>query len=243
MRACLAAAVLTLTACGAAQEGSPTTADDPLDSISGEELFRRGEILTQAGDFVRAEQYYAAAIRRGFPEERALPSLLRACVEGERLVAALSYAEPFLERHPTRWSLRLLVASIHMGLEHHAVAHDHLERVLRDAPEEPPEAHYFLGVLYRDRLDDRDAAARHFERYLALAPGGPHTEEARASIPALTHRLPIRVDANGVPITATSESTGAGSTGHESTGAESTGPESTGAESTDPGADEEDTSE
>lgn len=199
------AALAALVACGGADGGTGTTAADPLDSISGEELFRRGQVLTRAGDFVRAEHYLAAAIRNGYPEERALPALLRACIEAERLVAALSYAEPFLARHPSQWSLRLLVASIHMGLEHDARALEELERVLRDAPEEPPQAHYFLGVLYRDRLEDPETATEHFQRYVALAPDGPHVEEARAEIPASSLSVPVRVGPDGEPVEPPSE--------------------------------------
>lgn len=189
-----------LVACGGTQEPEGTVSSDPLDSVSGDELFERGQTLVRAGDFVRAEQYFAAAMRRGKPETEVLPALLHACVRGDRLVAALSYAEPFLAQHPSEWSLRLLVASIHMGLEHHAEAIAHLQRVLADAPEEPPQAHYFLGVLYRDRLDDRESAERHFARYVALAPDGPHAEEAAAGVPDSALRMPVRVDQNGEPL-------------------------------------------
>jgi len=194
------ALALSLSACGGAQTGGDDAAeegevDDPLLSIEAQELYRRGRLLYSAGDFIRAEQYLAAAIDRGFPEEQAMPALLQACVDASRLVAALQYAEPFLAQHPENWSLRLLVASIHMGLEHHQRARDELQRVLRDAPDEPPQAHYFLGVLYRDRLDDEDAAAEHFRRYLALAPDGDHREEAQAGLPIEEggSRIPRRV--------------------------------------------------
>lgn len=201
------ALALVLVACGAAQEPQGTVSDDPLNSVSGEELFERGQTLVRAGDFVRAEQYFAGAMRRGVPEQQVLPALLNACVRGDRLVAALSYAEPFLAQHPTEWSLRLLVASIHMGLEHHAEAVEELERVLADAPEEPPQAHYFLGVLYRDRLDDAEAAERHFARYVVLAPEGPHAEEAAAGVPSSALTMPVRVGADGEPIPDENEET------------------------------------
>ncbi|MGE3630992.1 MAG: tetratricopeptide repeat protein [Sandaracinaceae bacterium] len=196
------ALIVLLAACGASQSSrTATTSEDPLDSISGEELFRRGLLLTRAGDFVRAEQYFAASMRNGQPEEQVLPALLRACIEGERFAAALQYAEPYLAQHPSQWSLRLLVATIYMGLEQHARAIQELERVIRDAPDEPPEAHYFLAVIYRDRLEDFESAYTHFQRYLELAPEGPHVEEAQAALPT-PPRAPIRVDAEGRPIPA-----------------------------------------
>ncbi|MCA9609321.1 MAG: tetratricopeptide repeat protein [Myxococcales bacterium] len=204
MRPLLLASALSLllAGCGGAQNGGAEEASslpDPLSSISGEELYRRGVLLAQGGDFVRAEQYMAASIQRGYPEEQVMPSLLAACVEASRLVAALQYAEPYLARHPDQWSLRMLVASIHMGLAHHTRARDELERVIRDAPEEPPQAHYFLGVLYRDELDDEAQADEHFQRYLALAPEGDHRDEARAgahgaSGPRLPQRVPMPED-------------------------------------------------
>ncbi|MBX3273121.1 MAG: hypothetical protein KF729_22850 [Sandaracinaceae bacterium] len=190
--ACLLA--LALGACGGATSSEAADGSlDPLDSISAEELYRRGRLLSGGGDYIRAEQYLAAAIARGFPEEQAMPALLAACVEGSRLVSALQYAEPYLLRHPEQWTLRMLVASIHMGLEQHARARDELLEVLRTAPEEPPQAHYFLAVLYRDRLEDEDLAREHFGRYLALAPDGEHAEEARAGVPRPGARLPVRV--------------------------------------------------
>ncbi len=184
--------LLALGCGGAAHEQTPPTRD-PLDTISAEELYRRGVQLGQAGDFIRAEQYIVAAVDRGFPEERAMPALMHACVESSRLSAALEYATPYLQRHPAQWPLRLLVASIHMGLEQPDQARAELERVLRDAPEEPPEAHYFLGVLLREREGELENAREHFRRYLALAPDGPHRAEALGSLPPEESGLPQRV--------------------------------------------------
>ncbi len=190
----LALLALSVAACGAAspRPDDASALGDPLDSISPEELYRRGELLAQGGDYIRAEQYIAAAIQRGFPEDRAMPALLSACVEGSRLVSALQYAEPYLARHPSQWPLRMLVASIHMGLENDDRARDELLQVVRDAPTEA-QPHYFLGVLYRDRLEDEAQAAEHFRQYLALAPDGDHREEAQAGLEGRP-RLPERVE-------------------------------------------------
>jgi tetratricopeptide (TPR) repeat protein len=179
--------------CGAADRPR-TPPPDPLLTVEGEELYQRGALFAQAGDFTRAEQYLTAAIGRGYPEARALPLLLEVCIESSRISAALSYAEPYLQRHPGEWSLRLLVASLHMGLENHQQARNELERVLQDAPEEPPQAHYFLGVLLRDRLDDTTGAQGHFRRYLALAPDGDHRAEALAALPIEERGTPIRIE-------------------------------------------------
>jgi len=190
------AAMLASAGCGGASPGGPRAGQspDPLDSVSPEELFRRGVLLGQAGDSVRAEQYIAAAIDRGFSEDRAMPALMHACVRSSRLSAALTYAEPYLLRNPSNWPLRLLVASLHMGLAQHERARQELDRVLRDAPEEPPEAHYFLGVLLRDQLDDLEGARGHFRRYLALAPQGDHRDEALAALPEEERGIPRRME-------------------------------------------------
>ncbi|MFK7989586.1 MAG: tetratricopeptide repeat protein [Sandaracinaceae bacterium] len=199
----LALIVGAVTGCGGSN-GEPEDAtdidNDPLQSISVDELYRRGMLLAQAGDYVRAEQYLAASLDRGFAEERALPALLNVCIRASRMVAALEYAEPYLARHPEQWPLRLLVGTIHMGLSEPERARTEFERVLVDAaPEEPPEAHYFLGVVFRDSLSDADAAGDHFRRYLALAPEGPHGEEARAALSQEERGLPTRVDREDVP--------------------------------------------
>jgi tetratricopeptide (TPR) repeat protein len=189
---------LVVAGCGAPSAPRPPP-PDPLDTIEAAELFSRGLRLGDAGDFARAEQYIAAAIDRGYPEERAMPALMAACVQASRLSAALAYAEPYLARHPGAWALRLLVASVHMGLRQPERARDELERVLRDAPEEPPEAHYFLGVLHRDALPEPGRAERHFRRYLELAPQGSHRDEAASGLPESERAAfgaPVRVTAD-----------------------------------------------
>lgn len=177
---------------GANANAEPTP--DPLDSIEGAELYRRGRLLAGAGDYIRAEQYLAAAIERGHPEEEAIPLLLHVCVQASRLVAALDYAEPFLAHHPNEWTLRMLVASIHLALRHHDRAQAELERVIEDAAEEPAQAHYLLGVLFRDGRHNIEDARVHFRRYLALAPEGDHHEEARAALTPEERGVPRRIE-------------------------------------------------
>lgn len=194
---------LLIGACGGAPRSQGGPPPDPLDTVSPEQLYEAGVQLGQRGDHIRAEQYIVAAIDRGFPEDRAMPALLHACVESSRMSAALSYAEPYLSRHPAQWPLRLLVASIHMGLEQNDRAQAELERVLRDAPaeQEPPEAHYFLGVLHRNRGAEGDVeiARGHFRRYLALSPDGPHRDEALGALPPEESGLPQRIPSSDVP--------------------------------------------
>jgi tetratricopeptide (TPR) repeat protein len=189
-------ALLLLGACGASNPGAAgSDSPDPLDGTTAEELYERGVELGNAGDYVRAEQYIVAAMDRGYSEDDAMPALMRFCLAASRLMAALGYAEGYLQRHPRAWALRMLVASIRMGLDQADQAREELERVLDDAPEEPPEAHYFLGVLFRDELADMETSRAHFRRYLALAPQGSHREEALAALPPEERGLPTRVRA------------------------------------------------
>ncbi len=170
----------------AKKQGAP---GDPLKSVPAAELYRRGIALGQAGDLIRAEQYLAAAIDRGYPAEKALPPLMRVCLASSRLRAALSHAEPYLEEHPEAWSLRFLVGSIQLGIGNVDDARASLERVVRDAPQQP-DAYFLLGVLLRDDVGDRAGAAERFERYIELAPQGQHASEARAALLALRQSAP-----------------------------------------------------
>jgi tetratricopeptide (TPR) repeat protein len=130
------------------------------------------------GDWLRAEHYLAAAERRGAPVASVVPLLVRACVESSRLRAALDHAEPYLETHPDDAPLRFVVASLHKALGAPERAREELEAVIRLDPAHPG-AEYALGELWARSLGDQDNAARHFDRYLELAPRGPHAAEAR----------------------------------------------------------------
>jgi tetratricopeptide (TPR) repeat protein len=229
-RACLLALVLTAAGgCGGAsvevQTSSPTAASDPLNDIEPSELFRRGVVLAQHGDFVRAEQYLLAARNRGFEEGRVIPPLMEVCVRASRLSAAVGYAEPYLESHPSDWPLRVLVGSIHLGLGHLGEARRHLEIAARDgraAAEaegraEPAEAHYLLGIVMREQAEIVEACA-HFARYAELEPNGTHAEEVRAILaepephqatpvppPTRPSSVPVRLP-NAAPSSATESS-------------------------------------
>jgi tetratricopeptide (TPR) repeat protein len=154
---------------------------DPLDTVTAAQLFEAGLELARAQDYIRAEQYFAAALERGHPESEVIPHLVAVCVRSSRLSAALRYAEPYLQRHPDAWSLRLLVATIQMSLGEVRRARAEFEQLTVDRPEQPL-PHYMLAVLLRDELGDHALAEVHFRRYLELAPEGEHAAEARAAI-------------------------------------------------------------
>lgn len=142
-------------------------------------LFRMGHDQAMRGDNLRAEQYFLAAQRAGYPESNVLPSLLDVCVSSGRLRSALGYAESYLRRHPEDFRLRHLVASIHLGLGDAARAFRELENVLGKAPEHAP-SHYLLAVIANETFADAEAARRYFQGYLKLEPHGAHAAEASA---------------------------------------------------------------
>ncbi len=191
-----------LVGCASTQHPVETTPiSDPLDDQTGQILFDSGVRIAGQGDYIRAEQYLTAARDHGFPEERVLPLLMEVCVRSSRFSAAVGYAEPYLETHPDDWRLRQLLATIQMGLGDAAAARLSLEHVVAEAPDEPV-PHYMLGVLLRDQLHDEPGMRVQFERYLALAPEGPHATEAREALGMIvgpSGPVPVRLSPDQVP--------------------------------------------
>ncbi len=167
--------------CGARSERE--TMMDPLSGVTAQELYDGGLGHAARGDLIRAEQYFVAAIEKGQPESQVLPMLVRICVASSRHSAALAHAEPYLRANPGEWRLRLLVASLHLGLGEVDNARQDLHRVLLEAPDDPA-AYYMLGMLYREELTDEATARPLMERYLELAPSGGHADEVRAALAA-----------------------------------------------------------
>ncbi|NOY89746.1 MAG: hypothetical protein GXP55_00960 [Deltaproteobacteria bacterium] len=174
-------ALLGVVGCGGIGAGDQARIPDPLADVPARDLFARGRVLVVHGDSIRAEQYLTAAMDRGYPEQEAMPLLIRACVSSSRLSSALGYAEPYLRRHPRDWSLRFLVATLQQGLGRTERARANLEQVIVDAPE-APEPEFVLAMLLRDDLSLDDEARPLLERYLELAPRGRHAAEVRAAL-------------------------------------------------------------
>lgn len=165
------------------EQASPEVREqlEQMRRIRWEQLVEDGEGSAASGDFTRAEQYLSAALNRGAPPDRVLPKLLRVCISAHRYRAAVEYARPHLLAHEDAWSLRFLVASIHIGLNEPLTASRHLQLVLRYRPTHA-DAEFLLGSLYRDDLQNPGEADVHFRRYLELAPDGEHADAARAGL-------------------------------------------------------------
>ena len=173
---------------GGSAFNDPDEMPDPLANVPAQDLFDHGRALLLRGDTIRAEQYLTAAIDRGYPEQEAMPLVIRACVSSSRLSSALGYAEPYLRRYPRDWSLRFLVATVQIGLGRYEPARANLEQVLLDAPTAPDPV-FALAMLLRDNLSLRDDARPLLERYLELAPDGHHAAEVRAALAPPPERL------------------------------------------------------
>jgi tetratricopeptide (TPR) repeat protein len=133
------------------------------------------------GDLLRAEHYLSAARRKGYDEAAVVYWLVRVCISGGRYQSALGHAADYLRKHPSHWSLRLVVASIYEALGDFARARSELELIVRAQPDQAL-PRYRLAVLYRAWLSDTELARPHLQAYLALSPDGPHAAEVKAAL-------------------------------------------------------------
>ena len=175
----IALVIAALVGCGHAPP--PDDRPDPSSDVDAETLFETGKALLARNDLIRAEQYFTAAAARGYDPRETTPLLVEACVRSNRYSSALSHAEPYLASHPDDWRLRLVVATIQLGMGRPREAEQHVRVVAESQPEEPL-AHFLLGTIALDHRGDDDAARTHLAHYLALAPEGEHAEAARSAL-------------------------------------------------------------
>ena len=162
---------------------------DPLNRADAERLYRHGANLAKQGDYIRAEQYMAAALERGYPEERVVPKLVQVCVHASRFYAGLKYARPYLDRHPQDWRLRYLVASLYLSLDDAGMARREFERVAHDAPNFA-NTYYVLSQLHRHQFKDIKQSRMYLEKYLQLEPQGAHSDQARLALEETENSAP-----------------------------------------------------
>lgn len=175
-------AVLGALACRSpAAPGAATPTLTSERAASAADLVERARVFSSAGDHLRAEQYFSAALAQGADERRVLPLLLAACVADQRYRDGLQHVESYVRRHPRDYGARFLLATLQLALGRFDRGIDELEGVVAVAPRHA-EAHYALAVVLRDELGDAARADRHFRAYLRLRPGGSHAEEARGSL-------------------------------------------------------------
>lgn len=166
---------LCLTACSAAPAVAPATAETNP-TAAAQALFERGMQFEKEGDSVRAEQYLAGALREGYDWEQALPPLLRVCLTGSRLRAALNYATPYLKAHPDAVWLRYLISTVYLGLGQPVKAREHLLAIEGKAPYQA-RTQYLLGQTEWEGFGNEAAAAAHYREYLRIEPSGLNSRE------------------------------------------------------------------
>lgn len=173
---------LALVGCGRPPAAAPSAASGANDEASSAaRLVEEGRAFAEAGDALRAQQYFAASLKAGADERLVMPLLLRACIAQKNYRLAAEYAEASLAKHPNDARLRLLSGALHGTLGESARARDRLERAAKELREDA-DAQFAVAVSFRDDASDVVAADEYFRRYLALAPNGEHAEEARSSL-------------------------------------------------------------
>lgn len=167
-----ALAVMVLSGCAKPAAAYPEPSD-------ANELWQRAVFLADRGDDFGAEQYFVAARGAGYPEQRVVRELVQVCAGAGRLEQAILHAQGYLDRNPDDWRLRHALASIQFAKGDALAARFELAQVLDQEPGHA-ESVYLLALVMRDGHADFVAAGKQLERYLQLAPQGPHAAEARA---------------------------------------------------------------
>lgn len=62
-----------------------------------------------------------------------------------------------------------------------------------DGTSKTSEAHFRLGLIYAEKLDDPVSAVHHFRRYMELSPNGQHVKEAQANLNRLELTLATKL--------------------------------------------------
>jgi hypothetical protein len=168
--------LLGAMACAPAPAPVQQRTSEEAQAEAARELFDEGAGLARRGDSLRAEQYLAAAMRRGHPAEQVLPLLMRVCLVDSRLGTALSYAEPYLKEHPDAGWLRYLVATVYLGLHQPSRARSELLTIEARAPGDP-KTQYMLGLTEWEGFGNEAAARKHFLAYAKLEPSGRYAPE------------------------------------------------------------------
>lgn len=178
----------SLSLVGGCHHARPSQSPDlqaELAAVTSRDLLSLAVSHARAGDLMRAEQYLSAARQRGHDATEVAYWLVRVCVAGGRYQSALAHASDYLRDHPSDWSLRLVVATLHEALGDASRAELELEHVVAHAPGIAL-PHYRLAMLYRNRTSDQARAKAHLEEYLRLTPNGRHAVEARAALSEVT---------------------------------------------------------
>lgn len=166
--------------CGQSSSKPPRTAAEEKAETAAS-LVEQGRAYAEIGDGLRAQEYFASALKAGADEKVVLPLLLRACVSQKNYRLAAEYAEAALAREPRNARLRLLAGTLHASVGDSTRSRERLEQAAAELEGEP-EVQFTVAVSFRDDANDVVNADKYFRRYLALAPNGEHADEAKSSL-------------------------------------------------------------
>jgi tetratricopeptide (TPR) repeat protein len=176
------AAALPALGCAATQQ---QVAEQNVRKVRAEstvaQLEAKGDAAAGGGDMVRAEQYFAAALRAGGDERYLTARLLVVCSSDGRYPAAQSYGEDYVRRHPNDTEIRYALATLYIARGDLADARLALEQVVAEKPD-MPDPHYALATVLRDEGDSALDVDREFREYIRLEPNGKFSETVRASL-------------------------------------------------------------
>ncbi|HEY8076677.1 MAG TPA: hypothetical protein VIF62_21275 [Labilithrix sp.] len=175
-------AALFAVGCGAsAKEGRAANAAGRSPLKDPTVLVESGDAYAEAGDYTRAQQYFAAAIGAGGKSSEILPKLLRACVASGDLRLASEYAETELSKHPDDAHLRFVTGALFAQIGNRPEARKHLAQAAQEMKSDA-KVQFLVATFFRDDMQDRVEADGYFREYLRLEPKGEHAAEAKASL-------------------------------------------------------------
>lgn len=167
--------MLVLTACGTGTSSQePALPGESL--ASAEEHFRKGNELSQAGDFAKAAEAYETALEFAPDDVDAMSNLGVAYYNLGELDRAIEQYTKAIERAPNDADIRSNLAAAYVQKHQTSGAPDQLDKALAEyqkAVELNPslaQAFFGLGVVHV-LLGQNDAAIEAFERFQELDTG------------------------------------------------------------------------
>jgi tetratricopeptide (TPR) repeat protein len=174
-------ALLAAMGCSSAQLPATQHAGEEPERPHGQQLVEIAGLLAERGDRVRAAQYYTAAQKDGVPAQQVLPKLLSLYAADGQYRLAIEESETYLRRRPNDQRIRRCLAALYVAIDAVPEAVHTYESLVQEQPRDA-ESHFALATLLTDAGGQRGRANAHYQTYLALAPHGPHAEEAQSRL-------------------------------------------------------------
>jgi pilus assembly protein CpaF len=174
------------TMAGCASERHPETpaeaAREVARDVTPERLEEFGDVATELGDMTRAEEYYAAALRRGGEAQRLTRKLVVSCVADSRYPLARVHAAEYVRRHPGDTRMRYILASLELASGNREQAVAEYTHVVHERPDFAA-ARFALGTLL---LTGQGSGERR-PRAPSRVPEAPAARRLRRGGPRLAH--------------------------------------------------------